>query len=104
MNILITAIGSFSVSTVIQSLKSDNRFNKIYGCDIYPKEWHYISKEFEDVFLAPYVSDENHYLDFIKNIISIYNIILSIYNIIIIRNIIKPCIFICVFKYCKFFS
>lgn len=74
MNILITAIGSFSVSTVIQSLKSDNRFNKIYGCDIYPKEWHYISKEFEDVFLAPYVSDENHYLDFIKNIISIYNI------------------------------
>ncbi|WP_322971400.1 ATP-grasp domain-containing protein [Faecalibacter sp. LW9] len=69
MNILITAIGSYSVSTVIKSLKLDKRFDKFFGCDIYPKEWHYITKEFDQVFLAPYVTEENKYLKFIQDII-----------------------------------
>lgn len=74
VNILVTAIGSFSASTVVESLKQDSRIHKIYGCDIYPSEWHYITKEFEDVFLSPRVSDEALYLNFIKNIIVLHDI------------------------------
>lgn len=68
-NILITAIGSFSVPTVINSLIKDKRFDKIYGCDIYPKDWHHISKKFDEVFLAPYVTEEEKYLQFIQNLV-----------------------------------
>ncbi|MFV0201305.1 ATP-grasp domain-containing protein [Empedobacter falsenii] len=73
-NVLVTAIGSFSATTVINSLNEDSRINKVYGCDIYPKEWHYISKECVEVFKAPLVSQEKEYLQFIKKIVSIYNI------------------------------
>lgn len=74
INILVTAIGSFSASTVVESLGKDSRINKIYGCDIYPKEWHYVSKEFDEVVLSPRVSDEKNYLTFMLNLIDIYNI------------------------------
>lgn len=72
-NILVTAIGSFSVPAVISSLK--RYFNDdIYGCDIYPSNWHYISNEFADVFRSPLVKDEEQYLEFILSSCLQYNI------------------------------
>lgn len=68
-NILITAIGSFSAAEVINSLKKDSRIDAIFGCDIFPKEWHYISKDFNEVFQSPMVVDEMAYFEFIKKII-----------------------------------
>lgn len=69
MNILVTSIGSFSAAAVIDSLKQDKRVNKVYGCDIYPKEWHHVSEKFDNVFLAPYVSEENKYKEFILGLV-----------------------------------
>lgn len=76
MNILITAIGSFAAKEVVTSLKKNSAiFNgRLFGCDIYPKEWHNITKEFDEVFLSPKVSNNTDYRDFILNIIKLYNI------------------------------
>ena len=68
MNVLVTAIGSFSASAIIKSLRKDIRIKNIFGCDIYPKEWHNISKEFDEVFLAPKVIEEDKYFNFIIDI------------------------------------
>lgn len=73
-NVLVTAIGSFSATNVINSLNEDSRINKVYGCDIYPKEWHHISKECVEVFKAPFVTQEMLYLEFIKKTVFEYNI------------------------------
>lgn len=78
MNVLVTAIGSFSASAVIGSLLKDERIDRVFGCDVFPKEWHYISNDFEEVFLAPYVSNEKMYHQFIKNLIVQHNIDLII--------------------------
>lgn len=69
LNILVTSIGSFAAAAVIGSLNKDERVGEVYGCDIYPKEWHHISKCFKEVFRAPYVSNPTEYLDFILKII-----------------------------------
>lgn len=70
-NVLVTAIGSFSANETITSLKKDsNRVNRVYGLDIFPKEWHHISKYFDNVFKSPAVRDEVDYLNFLKTIIS----------------------------------
>lgn len=76
-NILVTSIGSFSASCTFRSLKRLDNL-KIYGCDIYPAEWHHISSSFDAVFLAPLVKDEMDYKEFIDGICRQYNIQLII--------------------------
>lgn len=68
-NILVTAIGSFAAAEVIKSLRNTGIRN-VYGCDLYPKEWHHISNQFTEVTQSPRVSDESKYFDFIKDIIN----------------------------------
>lgn len=58
MKILITAIGSMSAATVISSLKENNII--VYGCDIYPKEWHPLNKDLEKLYQVPKASHENY--------------------------------------------
>ena len=62
-NILVTAIGSFSGSTVIKELKKDGHF--IIGCDIHPEKWIIESKDVDVFIKAPYYSAEN-YVEFIQ--------------------------------------
>jgi len=72
MNILITAIGSMSADSVISSL--NNLGHKIIGCDIYPKEFHAISKDCKKVYLAPLATDDNSYIKFLLDVIYINKI------------------------------
>lgn len=65
-NILVTAIGSFSADCVIKSLKEDG--NNVYGCDIYPSEWHAISKECKEVYRVPLASQEKEYITYLLDI------------------------------------
>lgn len=62
-NVLVTAIGSFSAHTVIDTLKE--RGHKVYGCDIYPREWVASSKDVDVFFQSPYATDEENYLRFV---------------------------------------
>ncbi len=63
-NFLITSIGSFSAESAVDSIK-EHFEGSLYGCDIYPAEWHHISKKFNKVFLAPPVKNEAEYLNFV---------------------------------------
>ena len=65
-NCLVTAIGSMSADCVINSLK--NAGCKVIGCDIYPKEWHVVSKVCDNFYQVPLVKDKDV---FIESIISI---------------------------------
>ena len=51
MNLLVTAIGSFSADCVINSLRKVG--HTVVGCDIYPPEWHAVSKDCNWVYQAP---------------------------------------------------
>lgn len=64
--ILVTAIGSFSADCVINELKKAG--NYVVGCDIYPSEWHAISKDCDKVYQAPLAVNEEQYIDFILRI------------------------------------
>lgn len=68
MNILVTAIGSFSADCVINTLKSHG--HKVIGCDIYPSNWHAVSKDCDNVYQAPLAIDEEEYISFLLNICS----------------------------------
>lgn len=61
MTILVTAIGSFSADCVISSLKREG--HRVIGCDIYPSEWHPISKDCDRVYQVPFATDERNYVD-----------------------------------------
>lgn len=63
MNILITAIGSFSADCVINSLKKQG--HKVIGCDIYPSNWHAVSKDCDAVYQAPFATNEKEYIAFL---------------------------------------
>lgn len=64
--ILVTAIGSFSAGTVIESLKHDG--HRMVGCDIYPAEW-VVNSKFTDVFYkAPYATDRETYKEFMRTV------------------------------------
>lgn len=65
MNILITAIGSMSAACVISTLKQHQ--HTIFGCDIYPAEWHYESQLCDKVYQSPKATNENEYIDFLLN-------------------------------------
>ena len=51
MNLLVTAIGSFSADCVINSLRKVG--HTVVGCDIYPPEWHAVSKDCNWVYQGP---------------------------------------------------
>lgn len=65
MNILVTAIGSFSAYCVIDTLKKGGHY--VVGCDIYPAEWHYVSGICDQTYKAPLATDKS-YVDFIIDI------------------------------------
>lgn len=71
-NILITAIGSFSTEAVVTELKNLDCI--CIGCDIYPKEWHYITKEFKNVYKVNRAVEEDKYLKDIFDICEKENI------------------------------
>lgn len=62
--ILVTAIGSFSAVTVIESLKKQG--HRVIGCDIYPAEWVANSKITDVFYKAPYATDRPAYMEFVK--------------------------------------
>ena len=62
--ILVTAIGSFSAVTVIESLKKLG--HRVVGCDIYPAEWVANSKIVDVFYKAPYATDRPAYEEFVK--------------------------------------
>lgn len=72
MNILVTAIGSMSAECVISTLK--RKGHTVFGCDIYPSEWHSISNACKKVYLAPPAIDESNYINFLNRIIQENNI------------------------------
>lgn len=72
MNILVTAIGSFSADCVINNLKNNGHF--VVGCDIYPSEWHAVSKDCNKVYKVPFSTQEKEYVDFLITICKQHNI------------------------------
>lgn len=58
MNILLTAIGSFSADCVVSSLKKMG--HRVIGCDVYPSQWHPVSKDCDAVNRVPFAVDENY--------------------------------------------
>ena len=60
MNILITAIGSFSADSVIKTLKRLG--HKVIGCDIYPALWHAVSRDCDSVYQVPFATKEREYI------------------------------------------
>lgn len=66
MNILVTAIGSFSADCVIRTLKQNG--HKVVGCDIYPAEWHAVSKDCDSVYKVPFATKEIEYISFLKEV------------------------------------
>lgn len=64
--ILVTAIGSFSADCVINELKRNNC--RVIGCDIYPSEWHAVSKDCDKVYRAPFAKEEDKYISFLLDI------------------------------------
>lgn len=65
-NILITAIGSFSADCVVKELKKAGYY--IIGCDIYPSEWHAVSKDCDIVYKVPLAIKKDEYIASIMNI------------------------------------
>ena len=63
---LVTAIGSFSADAVIRSLHEMGY--KVVGSDIYDKEWVAASLDVDVFYKAPYASDEEAYISFIKKV------------------------------------
>ena len=66
MNILVTAIGSFSADCVINSLK--NQGHKVVGCDIYPSIWHAVSRDCDHVYQVPFATQEKDYISVLLNV------------------------------------
>lgn len=75
-SVLVTAIGSMSAQTVLESLRSYPEL-KIYGCDIHPKEYLVIANRFDGFNKAPKASDKN-YITEIVNLCKSFNIDLII--------------------------
>lgn len=63
MRILVTSIGSFSADCVISSLKNEHF---IVGCDIYPAEWHVVSKDCNKTYQVPYSAHPDYISQIIK--------------------------------------
>ncbi len=63
---LVTAIGSFSADAVIRTLHEMGY--RVIGSDIYEKEWVATSLDVDAFYQAPYASDEEAYISFIRKI------------------------------------
>ncbi len=63
---LVTAIGSFSADAVIKTLHEMGY--RVIGSDIYDKDWVATSLDVDAFYQAPYASDEEAYISFIKKI------------------------------------
>lgn len=72
MNILLTAIGSFSADCVVASLK--RQAHSVIGCDIYPSIWHPVSKDCSKVYQVPIASNEREYIKALLDICMIEKI------------------------------
>ena len=66
MNVLLTAIGSFSADCVVKTLKAQGHY--VVGCDIYPAEWHAVSKDLDKVYRVPLATHEEEYISFLRHI------------------------------------
>lgn len=66
MNVLVTAIGSFSADCVVASLKKSG--NRVIACDIYPSEWHPVSKDCDVVYQVPFATSEKEYVEALLDI------------------------------------
>ena len=66
MNILVTAIGSFSADCVINTLRRGGHF--VAGCDIYPSLWHAVSRDCNAVYQVPFATKEKEYIDALLDI------------------------------------
>lgn len=63
---LVTAIGSFSADAVIRTLRQEGW--RIIGTDIYEADWVAASLMVDAFYQAPYASEEEKYIDFIRDI------------------------------------
>lgn len=63
---LVTAIGSFSADAVIRTLREMGW--RVIGSDIYEKEWVATSLDVDAFYQAPYATDEDRYISFIKEV------------------------------------
>ena len=66
MNILVTAIGSFSSACVIDKLR--RKGHHVVGCDIYDYNWLAQSRECDAFYQAPYATEEQRYVEFLLDI------------------------------------
>ncbi len=66
---LITAIGSFSAKSVVETIKENYSESKIIGTDIYPAEWHYLKDSLDYVYKVPKANEENYFSEIKKIII-----------------------------------
>lgn len=62
---LITAIGSFSTKTVIESLEENYPDSTIIGTDIHPAEWHYLNQKLDYFYKIPKAYEEHYFSEII---------------------------------------
>lgn len=70
--ILVTAIGSFSAMSVIDTLRRTGCY--VVGCDIYPEEWHAESTHCHRFYQAPFATMRDEYISFLLDISNKENI------------------------------
>lgn len=66
--ILVTAIGSFAADAVIRTYKREGC--RVLGCDIYPPQWVASSLDVDRFFQAPYATEPEKYIAFMKKVCS----------------------------------
>lgn len=66
MKILVTAIGSMSADCTISILNELGY--EVFGCDIYPAEWHFVSSKCKEVYRSPLAYLKNEYISFLLDI------------------------------------
>ena len=63
---LVTAIGSFAADAVIRTLREMGY--RVIGSDIYEKEWVATSRDVDAFYQAPFASEEERFISFIKEV------------------------------------
>lgn len=66
MNILVTAIGSYTADIVIKTLQAGH--HHVIGCDILPQSWIHDAYNVDLFVQAPRAADQEDYTAFIKNL------------------------------------
>ncbi|TVQ04748.1 MAG: ATP-grasp domain-containing protein [Balneolaceae bacterium] len=60
MNFLVTAVGSLASDIIIKVLRENFHKSRIFGTDIYPKEWLWESSLVDQFFQVPLASDSSY--------------------------------------------